>query len=162
MRQSGQLAYPLPISGTLVGSGSMSDDNYIGLGAFLFFTLMLIAWLVCAAVAGIIATARERSFWGFAAVTFFFLGPLGPGFALIATHGAVENERFLQAARAADSQPDRRKIAEGRQRFICPRCGAENDIPNADTSYACWRCSEHRKVTPKVAKSGESNAVKSS
>jgi hypothetical protein len=32
-------------------------------------------------VAGIIASDRKRSGVAFAAVTFFFLGPLGPGFA---------------------------------------------------------------------------------
>jgi hypothetical protein len=28
---------------------------------------------------------------------------------------------------------------------------AENDIPEADASYDCWRCHEHRNVKPKVA-----------
>ena len=28
---------------------------------------------------------------------------------------------------------------------------AESDIPNADTSYDCWRCGEYRNVKPKVA-----------
>jgi hypothetical protein len=29
-----------------------------------------------------------------------------------------------------------------RRRFVCPRCGADNDIPEKDESYDCWRCSE--------------------
>ncbi len=45
--------------------------------------------------------------------------------------------------------PDLRETVKGRQRFICPRCGAENDLPNAQTSYDCWRCAEHRNVIPK-------------
>ena len=31
---------------------------------------------------------------------------------------------------------------------MCLKCGAENDIPEADASYDCWRCSEHRPVQP--------------
>lgn len=49
----------------------------------------------------------------------------------------------------AGDKPKKREIAKGRQRFNCPRCGAENDLPNADTSYDCWRCAEHRNVIPK-------------
>jgi DNA-directed RNA polymerase subunit RPC12/RpoP len=72
--------------------------------------------------------------------TFFFLGPLGVGFALLANRAELDNAHV----------PPRRKVGEGRQRFVCPRCGAENDVPNADTSYDCWRCGEHRNVNPKV------------
>lgn len=133
----------------------MSDD---------FLILLVFVWGVSALVAGMIAADRDRSFFGFAAVTFFFLGPLGPGFALIATHGRIEKAQLqasglpmkrplqLQAA----GQPTTRTVAKGRRRFICPRCGAENDIPNADTSYDCWQCSEHRNVEAKVAKPAKS------
>jgi hypothetical protein len=48
--------------------------------------MLLFMWPVCAFVAGAIASDRLRSFLGFAAVTFFFLGPLGPALALLATH----------------------------------------------------------------------------
>jgi DNA-directed RNA polymerase subunit RPC12/RpoP len=73
--------------------------------------------------------------------TFFFLGPLGVGVALLATHGEMDR---------LPPSPPKRKVAEGRQRFTCPRCGADNDLPNANTSYDCWRCGEHRNVKPKV------------
>ena len=59
--------------------------------------LLLFVWGISALVAGAIAGDRDRSFFGFAAVTFFFLGPLGPGFALIATHGRIEKAQ-LQAS----------------------------------------------------------------
>ncbi|TXH16960.1 MAG: hypothetical protein E6R06_29765 [Mycobacterium sp.] len=62
--------------------------------------LMLFVWGISALVAGAIASDRRRSFIGFAVVTFFFLGPLGPGFALLATHGEIERSQ-LQAIRAA-------------------------------------------------------------
>jgi DNA-directed RNA polymerase subunit RPC12/RpoP len=104
---------------------------------------LLFVWLISSLVAGWIASERQRSGLGFAAVTFFFLGPLGPGFALIAPHGAIEDLQLQGLQYAA------RSIPKGRRRFLCPRCGADNDIPEADTSYNCWRCSEHRPVKPK-------------
>jgi hypothetical protein len=55
---------------------------------------LLFVWFISALVAGWIAATRERSGFAFAAVTFFFLGPLGPGFALIAPHGAIEELQF--------------------------------------------------------------------
>jgi DNA-directed RNA polymerase subunit RPC12/RpoP len=100
---------------------------------FFMLFVLLIVWGVSAIVAGAIASDRERSFFGFAVVTFFFLGPLGPGFALIAAPGWIEEPTIFE-------------VAEGRRRFVCPRCCAENDIPKADASFNCWRCSEHRKV----------------
>lgn len=63
------------------------------------FLVFVFLWAVSAGVAAIIASDRGRSGLGFAAVTFFFLGPLGPGFALIAQHGDIEKSQ-LQAARA--------------------------------------------------------------
>jgi DNA-directed RNA polymerase subunit RPC12/RpoP len=119
--------------------------------------IVLFVWGISAFVAGLIATDRDRSFFGWAAVTFFFLGPLGPGFALVAPHGRIEKMQ-LKAAREADplpGQPKQSNVAEGRQRFTCPRCHAQSDVPNADTSYECWQCGETRKVKPKVAKPAE-------
>jgi DNA-directed RNA polymerase subunit RPC12/RpoP len=104
---------------------------------------MIFYWLLSAAVAGAIAYDRQRGFWVFFFVTLLFLGPLGVGFALIAQRG--EMDRLPPTP-----TPAKRKVVEGRQRFTCPRCGADNDIPNADTTYDCWRCEEHRKVKPKV------------
>jgi DNA-directed RNA polymerase subunit RPC12/RpoP len=106
---------------------------------WLFFWLFV--WIICGVVAGCIAYVRERSFWGFFLATFFFLGPLGVGVALLATHGALDQP---------PPPAEKRKVADGRQRFTCPRCGAESDIPDTDTSYDCWRCGEHRKVKPKA------------
>jgi DNA-directed RNA polymerase subunit RPC12/RpoP len=118
--------------------------------------IILIVWGISAFVAGMIAGDRDRSFFGFAAVTFFFLGPLGPGFALIATHGRIEKAQLQASGWPMKRTLQLRAVAEGRHRFICPRCGAQNDIPNADTSYDCWQCSEHRNVEPKVAKPAKS------
>jgi DNA-directed RNA polymerase subunit RPC12/RpoP len=100
--------------------------------AFLFLQLAIVffVWLVCGWVAQAVAPDRHTTFFW---VTFLILGPLGVAAALIA-------------------QPDqtltRRPVAAGRRRFICPRCGAGNDIPENDESYNCWRCSERRKVEP--------------
>ena len=69
----------------------MSDDTLV---------LVLIIWGISAFAAAVIAGDRGRSGLGFAVVTFFFLGPLGPGFALLATHGDIERSQ-LQAIRAA-------------------------------------------------------------
>ena len=54
------------------------------LGLLPFFVVFMV-WLVSAIVAGAIAEERNRSGFGFAAATFFFLGPLGVGVALLAT-----------------------------------------------------------------------------
>jgi DNA-directed RNA polymerase subunit RPC12/RpoP len=102
---------------------------------------ILFVWFSTAFVAGLIAVSREHSFWGFFFATFFFLGPLGVGVALLATRGELDYAHV----------PPMRKVAEGRQRFICPRCGAESDISYTDTPYDCWCCGEHRKVKPKVS-----------
>jgi hypothetical protein len=103
----------------------------------------LFFWLICAAVAAIIAMERDRSAVVFGLVTFFCLGPLGIAVALLATRGEMDR---------LPSSPPKRRVTEGRQRFTCPRRGAESDIPNVDTSYDCWRCGEHRNVKPKVEK----------
>lgn len=116
-----------------------------GIGLVPLF-LLFFFWVVSACVAAAIASDRGRSFGGWFAVTFFFLGPLGPGFALLA-------QRELNGVPVGPSRPPqvekKREVAAGRRRFVCPRCGAENDIPDADTSYDCWRCAEHRAVKPK-------------
>src|ERR1700694_4014174 len=62
------------------------------------------------------------------------------GIALLATRGELDRL----------PTPPKRKVAEGRQRFTCPRCGGASDIPDTDTSYECWQCGEVRKVKPKV------------
>jgi DNA-directed RNA polymerase subunit RPC12/RpoP len=101
---------------------------------------MLVYWLVCAVVAAEIAHRRGRSVMGFFFATLFFLGPLGVGVSLLATRGELDRLR----------PAPKRAVAEGRQRFNCPRCGVDNDLPNAATNYECWRCGEVRKVKPKA------------
>lgn len=110
------------------------DDAFLGIGIPTLL-LLIIGWLIAGAVAALIAHKRGVNPIVFFLVTAFFLGPLGPGFALVAQADA-------------DPEPAKRKVADGRRRFACPRCGAENDIPNEDASYNCWRCDEHRKVRP--------------
>jgi DNA-directed RNA polymerase subunit RPC12/RpoP len=94
--------------------------------------IILVVWLICAAVAWTLAPDRDMTFF---LVTLLILGPLGVAAALIA-----------QPRDPEPAAPPRRPVAAGRRRFICPRCGAENDIPESDRSYGCWRCSEHRTV----------------
>jgi len=65
--------------------------------SLLIILVTLFVWMVSAWVAGGIASDKERSGIGFGVVTFFFLGPLGPGFALLARHGAVEEAELLRA-----------------------------------------------------------------
>lgn len=57
---------------------------------------IVIAWLVSGLIAALIANERERSALAFFFVTLFFLGPFGPGFALIATHGGLEELQIAE------------------------------------------------------------------
>lgn len=86
--------------------------------SFLPLIILLIVWAISAIVAGAIASERELNVTVFAAVTFFFLGPLGPGFALLATHGAIEKSR-VRAARATSSpavpQPSKQSVSAPKQ-----------------------------------------------
>jgi len=106
------------------------------------FAVAFFVWFICAVIAAAIAADRDRSSLGFFCLTFFLLGPLGVAVAVLATRGELDR---------LPSPGPKRKVAEGRQRFTCPRCGADSDVPNADTSYDCWRCGEHRKVKAKAA-----------
>jgi DNA-directed RNA polymerase subunit RPC12/RpoP len=110
------------------------------------FWAMVVYLIISAIVAAVIAEKRGRSPLGFFFATLLFLGPLGVGVALLATRGELDEP---------PPAPPKRKVAEGRQRFVCPRCGAESDIPNSNTSYDCWRCGEHRKVKPKATATSE-------
>jgi DNA-directed RNA polymerase subunit RPC12/RpoP len=143
-RRSGELGFSTIRGGIAMNYAADNQEDFgaaLAFLGFLPFVILFLTWLVSAIVAGVIAEERGRSGFGFAAATFFFLGPLGVGVALLATRGEVDRL----------PPTERRKVADGRQRFICPRCGAENDIPESDTSYDCWRCGEHRSVKPKVA-----------
>jgi DNA-directed RNA polymerase subunit RPC12/RpoP len=133
-------------------AASDSGAGWAILGLSLVPSIVLfVVWIISALVAGFIAEGRGRSFGGFFAVTFFFLGPLGPGFALLAAR--EYNGVPLGAPPPPLPEPEKRKVADGRRRFSCPRCGADNDIPETDTSYDCWRCAEHRAVKPRAPKS---------
>ncbi len=79
--------------------------EYVVTGASVF-----VLWGISAAVAGLIANDRERNPWAFAAITFFFLGPLGVGLAILAPHGAVERARLI-SARATLSGVAKRKAS---------------------------------------------------
>jgi DNA-directed RNA polymerase subunit RPC12/RpoP len=81
-----------------------------------------------------------RLFW----LTLLFMGPLGIAAALI-MRTIEDNATKLPEA------PAKRKIADGRRRFTCPKCGTENDIQETDRSYDCWCCGEHRTVQAKSA-----------
>lgn len=100
-------------------------------------------WFLSAIVAGAIAGDRNRSFIGWFGATFFFLGPLGVGFALLATRGEMDRPPIPPA-------PAKRPISSGRRRFLCLRCGAESDVRDAETSFTCWRCDEVCTVKAKV------------
>lgn len=105
------------------------------LGMFWIFLIVLLVWLVNAFVASHLAPKDRTAtfFW----LTLLILGPLGVLAAVLA-----------QPRVPMYVAPPARPIAPGRRRFICLRCGAENDIPEPDASYDCWRCSEHRTVQP--------------
>jgi hypothetical protein len=87
------------------------------------FAVVFFVWFICAVISAAIAADRDRSSIGFFCLTFFLLGPLGVAVAC-AARGEMD--------RLPPSQP-KRPVAEGRQRFTWPRCGADNDQPNADT-----------------------------
>ncbi|HME79456.1 MAG TPA: hypothetical protein VKI00_28470 [Mycobacterium sp.] len=111
-----------------------SDAVLAGL-SLAWVIIIVVVWLVSAFVAGLVAP-KDRAvmfFW----LTVLILGPLGA----LAASVAQSREPLYDA-------PPARPIAPGRRRFICPRCGAENDVPQPDASYDCWRCSEHRTVQP--------------
>jgi DNA-directed RNA polymerase subunit RPC12/RpoP len=124
----------------------MSDDWFPALGGILVFFLFAVAialWIGTAFLAWRLAPDDRP--WAFFWMTLFFLGPLGIAAALVAQPRDVAQSR---------------RLASGRRRFVCPRCGADNDIPESDRSYDCWRCSEHRTVqaAKKAAKSTKSTS----
>jgi DNA-directed RNA polymerase subunit RPC12/RpoP len=90
------------------------------------------------------ATDRNRNPVVFGLATFLFLGPLGVGVALLATRGELDKLPL------SAPPPEKRPVADGRRRFICPRCGVDSDIKEMDTSYECWRCGDHWNVKPRA------------
>ncbi len=100
-------------------------------------------WLFCGICASFAGPTRYSTRLFF--MTFLFMGPVGVAAALIMT--AIDDY--------ATRPPQGRKIAEGRRRFTCPRCGADSDIPDKDTSYECWQCGVVRKIKPKATTASE-------
>src|SRR6476619_6704134 len=112
----------------------MSTDQHSDIGAFVaglglgWLIIVLVVWLVNAIVAALVAPAdRTMTFF---CLTLLILGPVG-----VLAASVAQSREPLYAA------PPARPIAPGRRRFICPRCGAENDVAEPDASYDCWRCS---------------------
>jgi DNA-directed RNA polymerase subunit RPC12/RpoP len=108
--------------------------DVFGFFAVMPFIIAIVVWIVCAVVAAVVAPDDRQV--TFALITLFILGPIGVAAA------AIAQPRGVPPPRPAPKRP----VADGRRRFTCPRCSADNDIPQADTSYDCWRCSEHRNV----------------
>jgi DNA-directed RNA polymerase subunit RPC12/RpoP len=115
-----------------------------------YLLAIVLVWIVMAVVAGIVAP-EDRS-TTFVLLT-LLLGPLGVAAA------AIAQPREHAYSTHVNVTPPTRPIAAGRRRFICPRCGAENDIPEDETSYECWQCSEHLSrvnLKPKTTRSAAS------
>lgn len=93
----------------------MSDSD-IGL---LFVVLVPYA-LVCGFLAAALAEEKNRSFGGFFVLGFFF-GVLG----------------ILQAGFVP---PGEAPAPTGMTRVSCPRCGAKQNVNQAQTEATCWRC----------------------
>ena len=98
-------------------NGDDPGNALVFLGLAPFFILFFV-WLISAAVAAAIAMERDRSGIGFFLATFFFLGPLGVGVALLATRGEMD-----RLPPTTPPEP-KRNVADGRQGFNCP--GAEH------------------------------------
>jgi hypothetical protein len=81
---------------------------------------LIFIWVVCAIVAaGVAPRGRQGEFF---LLTLFFLGPLGVGFAAVAT--------------------PRETSMPGRARFVCPRCSAAQFVEYDVDEFDCWRCDQ--------------------
>jgi hypothetical protein len=108
----------------------MTSDN---IGQYIVgipVAVVLFLWLLVAVVASLVAPDDRR--WTFFWITLFFLGPLG-----IAAAAIAQPRTPLYVALAS------RPRAKERQRHVCPRCGADSDLPKGAVAFDCWRCSEH-------------------
>lgn len=113
-----------------------------------YFAVLFWVWIISAVVAGVIASNRERSFPGFFIVTLIFLGPLGPGFALVAMHGRIERVQLADiAARAAYpyanppspiAAPKAPKLET--QQISCFKCGHKQKVLSNERTFTCGQC----------------------
>jgi len=109
-----------------------------------YFAVLALLTVISAFVAMGIGPRRYGGRLFFSTV---LIGPLSVAVALILK--GIEDYRPTPPPLPEPKPP--RLLAAGRRRMVCPRCGAETDIPDVDTSFDCWRCDEHRVVKPKSA-----------
>lgn len=112
----------------------MTDPS--GFWLAVYIVVGIVVWCVLAAVAAFIAPDDRKV--TFLLITLLILGPLG-----VAAAAVAQPRQPVAAGLPVPATP------AGRRRFVCPRCGASQNIPDADTSYDCYQCNEHRKVKPK-------------
>jgi hypothetical protein len=114
----------------------MGHESSFNLFAFTLTTFLFafIVWLGLFAVLGVIAAGvapegrRRTFFW----LTFLILGPLGVGFAAVAS--------------PRPSEP-----LEGTRAHYCLQCAARNLVNDADTEFTCWQCDEEHEIDPHAA-----------
>jgi hypothetical protein len=92
--------------------------SLVGLMFFVF--LYLLVFGLFAGVAALVAPYERRL--TFFLITFFFLGPLGIGFASVAT---------TRPPRVSDTWT-----------YRCERCGAAQNIEQGEVSADCYRCGD--------------------
>jgi hypothetical protein len=98
--------------------------DHTDLDSLQFFVTIVVVWLVLwmipAFVAAIVAPAGRGLV--FFLLTFFLLGPLGVGFAAVAT--------------------ERPKPSPGMYAMRCIRCNASQNLDLEEKKFDCWRCGE--------------------
>jgi hypothetical protein len=101
------------------------NNNQFDPAAFLFANLiaLTLGWLLffglCGGIAAVVAPQGRR--WTFFMITLFFLGPMGIGFAAVASPRA----------------PD---VDETAQTVFCWRCDARQNVDLDADQFDCWRC----------------------
>ncbi len=84
------------------------------------FFLWLVVFGICGAVAAWVGPPEDRVRWFL--LTFFFLGPMGVGFAAIAPSGPRKREDAWQ--------------------YTCECCGAVQNITHGTKTADCWQCGD--------------------
>jgi hypothetical protein len=80
----------------------------------------IIIGLLCAGIAGVIASRKNRSV-GEAMFMSLALGLIG----------------LLIVALMRPGEP---KAPPGLRAVVCPRCNAQQNVPEGDSTFECWRC----------------------